>query len=115
MTHSTRDDSLRGQKDGECRTLSGLALHRNRTTHRLGEPAADRQAQPAALIAVAFRVLELEELVENAVAMLGWNPTAGVAHADRNRAVTVAMRVDCYFAAFRELDRVAHQVCQYAR
>src|SRR4051812_20321502 len=72
----------RGQHDGERRSDARHALHLDTAGVRLGDPAADRQAEagPAALAGAA--AVDAVEAVEDPGQVLGRYADAGIPNAD---------------------------------
>ncbi len=91
------------------------ALQRDAAAEQRGEPPHQRQAEPGAAHAALHRVLELAELLEDALLVLGRDADAGVGHRERDRVVAGRPRAHPDLAALGELERVREQVAQDLR
>ena len=107
----TEYDSDCGQRQGESAPRSRPALHCEVTAHAACEVAADRQAEPYALVRPRQTLVHLHERLEYGRQFVGRLFDAGVRHRDGDPAVPrLARHAD--FAHVGELDGVREQVEQ---
>src|SRR5512132_135433 len=71
-----------GYLDTERRPPSFPRAHRHRAAQQPGQPLDDGQAETKALRPVAFRITDLEELLENLSLQVLRNADAGIHHFD---------------------------------
>ncbi len=98
------------QQKARARTRARQEVER--AAHALREFAADREAEPGALLAVPARALDLGEGLEQPGAGLFRDADAGIADRDLHHAVGEPSG-ESDLALFGELDRVRHQVVQH--
>src|SRR5207248_5615907 len=99
------DGSVRRQRDDESGATRRHALEVDRAPHGVDQPLANRQPEAASLAAVALRISQLEELVEDVRVMLGRNALSGIRDAELDRSLA-ELRRNLHRARVRELDRV---------
>src|SRR3954464_4213071 len=98
--------------DLEGRALADLGGDGDRAAVQLDDLARDREAKAGAALLARAGVVDLLELVEDPLLVLGRDAEAGVD--DRQLVeLAVAPALDLDLAVVRELDGVAHQVQQY--
>ena len=79
---------------------------------QLDDAPGDRKAQARAALLARARAVDLLELLEDALLVLGRDADAGVGHRDQEAAV-LDLGPDAHGAGLGELDRVADQVHQH--
>ena len=94
-----------------------VALDRHAAAEQLGELAAERQAEAGALHATLERAVDLRELLEDALLVLGGDADAGVGDRERDarRSSGQPARRHAHLAALGELERVGDEVAQDLR
>ena len=110
--HSTRraEPRYRGSVTRERAAGARGARHREVAPHAAREVAADREAEPRALLRARERRVHLHERLEHALEMLRRDPPSGVGHADRHR-VGVRDALERHLATrLGELHRVAQEI-----
>jgi hypothetical protein len=100
--------NLRRVEDGnlrrERRAEPDCALHRHAAAEELGELAAEGQAEAGAAHAPLHGTLDLGELLEDALLVLGRDANAGVADAEYDRAaIRRELGADLHLAALGDL------------
>jgi hypothetical protein len=104
---------MHGQPGEERRAHAGRARHRERAPQQLGELARQRQTEAGAVNLALHVALELAELLEDPLLVLGSDPDARVGHReDDGIAVGRERRRHAHLALLRELQRVGDEVAQ---
>ena len=103
------------QRKPEHRTEAYRALHTDAAAHALDQRFADRQPQSGAFVAARGRIVNLTELLENVVDLVGRNADAGIAHfepkADFAIDIVPAQRHG-HTTFVGEFRRIADDICQ---
>src|SRR6185437_11834189 len=115
ITSPTLADGPSGQsamRQGERERRAGalLALHGQIPAHRLGEIAADRQAEARSLFGVGQTASDLHERGEDRLEVGGLDADAGIGDMQGDRLAAVLPRHLDAAAGGRELDRVRQEV-----
>src|SRR6476659_8617507 len=96
-----------GQDDRELAAGAHGALDGNVAAELAGKTARDGKSESEALAGISFMVLNLEELVEEALPRLGLDADTGVDHVNLQAAARSALRLDAHATGLCELHRVA--------